>query len=101
MVHLPLSMPLRFEADAPAAHGQVKEQGDSAFQRMSSTSTPTAPSFDVEILTCPRCGGPRKVISVLSYGPVVRRFLECIRENADAPEAERARPPPGQIAFGW
>lgn len=58
-------------------------------------------AYDVEILTCPRCGRPRKVISVLSYGPVVPRFLEYIRENADAPEAERARPPPEQIAFGW
>lgn len=37
---------------------------------------------------------------MLSYGPVVRRFLECIRDNADAPVAAKARPPPEQVALG-
>jgi hypothetical protein len=35
-------------------------------------------AFGHELLTCDRCGGERNVISTLTHGPVVEKFLHCL-----------------------
>lgn len=58
-------------------------------------------SFGHELLTCKNFGGDRKVISTLSWEPVVSKFLACIRIEPGESDAMPARPPPEQMAWGW
>jgi hypothetical protein len=58
-------------------------------------------SFGHELLTCGQCGGERKVISTLTWAPVVAKFLECIGVDVGDCETKPARPPPVQEAWGW
>ena len=58
-------------------------------------------SFGVDLLTCDRCGGKRKVIATLSWAPVVAKFLACVGVESSGVEVKPARPPPEQEVLGW
>jgi hypothetical protein len=46
-------------------------------------------------ITCPYCGGKRKLIALLTDGAVVRRILEHLGLPTAAPTLAPARSPPG------
>ena len=50
--------------------------------------------FELEVLICPHCGGPRKVLAFLIDSKVVRRILEHLDLPTDPPTIAAARPPP-------
>ena len=56
--------------------------------------------FAIDALTCPRCGGPRKLIALLTDGLVVRRILEHLRLPTEPLPLAPARAPPDP-AFDW
>ncbi|MEX1362826.1 MAG: transposase, partial [Nannocystaceae bacterium] len=56
--------------------------------------------FAVDVLECPRCRGPMKIIAEITDPKAIRRFLAALDLPTEAPRIERARPPP-QVDFGW
>jgi hypothetical protein len=58
-----------------------------------------SPSLTVDVLECPRCRGPMKIIAEITDPKVIKRFLAALNLPTEAPEIERARPPP-QMDFG-
>ena len=56
--------------------------------------------FAIDALTCPRCGGPRKLIALLTDGLVVRQILSHLRLPTEPPPLAPARAPP-EPAFDW
>jgi hypothetical protein len=56
--------------------------------------------FAIDALTCPYCGGPRRLIALLSDGPVVRKILECLNLPTEPLPLAPARAPP-EPAFAW
>jgi len=50
--------------------------------------------FEIDVLTCPWCGGKRKLIALLTDGKVVRRILEHLGLPTAAPALAPARSPP-------
>ena len=56
--------------------------------------------FAIDALTCPWCGGPRKLIALLTDGLVVRRILEHLRLPTEPLPLAPARAPPDP-AFDW
>jgi hypothetical protein len=62
-------------------------------------SAPAGPSsfkrvFEIDVLTCPWCGGRRKLIALITAGSVVRRILEHLGLPTNAPVPAPARSPP-------
>jgi hypothetical protein len=51
-------------------------------------------AFEIDVLTCPWCGGKRKLIALLTDGKVVRRILEHLGLPVTAPVLAPARSPP-------
>ncbi len=56
--------------------------------------------FAIDALTCPYCGGPRRLIALLTDGLVVRKILQHLNLPTDPPPLAPARPPP-EPAFAW
>jgi hypothetical protein len=54
--------------------------------------------FRVEVLVCPRCGGPRKVLELLTDPAVLERILRHLGLPTEPPAIAAARPPP-QLAL--
>jgi hypothetical protein len=50
--------------------------------------------FEIDVLTCPWCGGRRKLIALLTDGQVVRRILEHLGLPTATPALAPARAPP-------
>jgi len=50
--------------------------------------------FEIDVLTCPWCGGKRKLIALITDGTVVRRILEHLGLPTAAPTLAPARAPP-------
>jgi hypothetical protein len=50
--------------------------------------------FRHELLVCPRCHGPRKVLTFLTDPLVIRKILLCLGLPAEAPAIAPARAPP-------
>ena len=50
--------------------------------------------FEIDVLTCPFCGGKRKLIALVTDGKVVRRILEHLGLPTTAPTLAPARSPP-------
>jgi len=46
--------------------------------------------FEVDALSCPRCGGKMRILSVITDADVARRILECLALPTRAPPIERA-----------
>jgi hypothetical protein len=57
-------------------------------------------AHEIDILICPRCGGPRELISTITDGPIARRILEHLGLGADPPRLAPARSPT-EPAFDW
>ncbi len=56
--------------------------------------------FAVDVLECPVCRGQMKIIAEITEPKVIKKFLAALDLPTEAPEIERARPPP-QVEFGW
>ena len=50
--------------------------------------------FEIDVLTCPWCGGKRKLVALLTDGKVVRAILEHLGLPNAAPTLAPARAPP-------
>ena len=50
--------------------------------------------FEIDALSCPCCGGRRKLIALLTDGAVVRKILEHLGLPTTAPSLAPARAPP-------
>ena len=48
-------------------------------------------SFAVDVLTCPHCGGRRKLIALLTDGLVVRKILDHLGLPTEPPNLAPAR----------
>ena len=58
--------------------------------------------FAIEIFTCPRCGGSRRLLAAIQDPLSIERVLRAMGLPCDAPELAEARAPPGgeQGGFG-
>ena len=56
--------------------------------------------FAIDVLTCPHCGGPRKLVALINDGPVVKKILEHLGLPTEPPELAPARAPP-EPDFAW
>jgi hypothetical protein len=50
--------------------------------------------FSLDVLECPVCQGPMKIIAEITQPEVIKRFLAALDLPTEHPEVERARPPP-------
>jgi hypothetical protein len=50
--------------------------------------------FSLDVLECPVCQGPMKIIAEITQPEVIERFLAALDLPTKHPEIERARPPP-------
>ena len=50
--------------------------------------------FDIDIQTCPKCGGQIKIISSILNPQVIKKILIHMGENAKVPELAPLRGPP-------
>jgi len=56
--------------------------------------------FAAQVLVCPFCGGPRRIIATIEKGPVATQILRCLGLPTEAPPRAAARgPPQGEFAF--
>jgi hypothetical protein len=51
-------------------------------------------AFAIEVLDCPRCHQPMRLIATIEDPAVVRKILNHLGLSTEVPEAEPARPPP-------
>ena len=51
-------------------------------------------AFEVDVLTCPRCGGRLRLIALIEASAVARRILTHLALPADVPPSALARAPP-------
>jgi hypothetical protein len=56
--------------------------------------------FAIDVLTCPHCGGARRLIAMITDGDVVRRILEHLELPCAPPEIASARAPP-ELELAW
>ncbi len=56
--------------------------------------------FAVDVLTCPHCGGARRLIAMITHGLVVRRILDHLELPSSPPAIAPARAPP-EPEFAW
>jgi len=54
--------------------------------------------FGNDVLVCPFCQGPRRLLAFLTDPPVVRKILAHLGLPTEAPMLAQARPPPAQRA---
>ena len=51
--------------------------------------------FDIDIQTCPECGGQIKIISSIHNSQIIKKILTHLGENSTVPELSPPRGPPG------
>ena len=56
--------------------------------------------FMIDVLTCPHCQGPRRLLAAIFDPDAITKVLESLGLPRDPPEITPARPPP-QTDFGW
>ena len=56
--------------------------------------------FAIDVLTCPHCDGPRKLIALINDGLVVRKILAHLGLSTEPPPLAPARAPP-EPEFVW
>jgi hypothetical protein len=78
------------ELSAPAPH--PSPGGPSAYRLP--WAVLLARTFAVDVLTCPRCGAPRRLIAVITEPRVIRSILERLGLPPEPPPRSAARPPP-------
>ena len=63
--------------------------------------------FLIEVLVCPRCGGPRRLLAAIQDPESIRKVLGSLGLSAEVPELAAARSPPRQVELefegsrGW
>lgn len=55
--------------------------------------------FRIDVLSCDRCGGRRKVLTFLTDPAVIERILLHLGLPTELPEVAGARSPPGEFGF--
>lgn len=50
--------------------------------------------WEVDVLECPKCGGPMKIVAAVTSPDGIRGILRSLGKPTRAPEHARARPPP-------
>lgn len=50
-------------------------------------------SFDLDVLECPTCHGPLRVLGEVTEPTMVKLVLECLAMPTEAPRAAKARDP--------
>jgi hypothetical protein len=63
-------------------------------------------AFGVDVLTCPRCGGTRRLLAAIQDPDSIERVLRAMGLSSDVPELAPARAPPGgselqSLQLGW
>lgn len=53
-------------------------------------------TFDVDVLTCPWCAGPRKLIALIQKPEAIRKILEHLGLPSQPPGISPPRPPPAR-----
>ena len=56
--------------------------------------------FALDVLVCPHCSGPRKLIALLTDGLVVRKILAHLGLPTEPPALAPARAPP-ELQLAW
>ena len=56
--------------------------------------------FLVDVLTCPHCQGPRRLLAAIFDPDSIARILTNLALPTEPPTIDPARPPP-QTAFDW
>jgi Putative transposase/Transposase zinc-binding domain len=56
--------------------------------------------FLVNVLTCPHCGGPRRLLAAVFDPQAIESILRCLSLPTQAPVIAAARPPP-QLRLPW
>ena len=54
-------------------------------------------TFGFEVLECPRCGGPLRLLAQIEHASTVERILRHLGLPTDPPEPRPARAPPQLI----
>ena len=57
--------------------------------------------FLIDVLTCDRCGGPRKLLACITEQQIIRKILTHLGLPSDPPSRAAARSPPGRLAGAW
>ena len=62
--------------------------------------------FGVDVLTCPRCGGARRLLAAIQDPDSIERVLRAMGLSVDMPELAPARAPHGgselqSLQLGW
>ena len=52
-------------------------------------------TFEIDVLTCPRCGGRLRLVALIEQASVVQRILRHLGPLTEVPEPRPARAPPG------
>jgi len=55
--------------------------------------------FKLDLLVCPSCQGPRRVIAVITQVDVIEKILCCLGLPTEPPVIQQARPPPEEFLF--
>jgi hypothetical protein len=58
-------------------------------------------AFGVDVLTCPRCGGARRLLAAIQDPDSIERVLRAMKLPFAAPELAPARAPPGGSEQEW
>ena len=63
-------------------------------------------AFGVDVLTCPRCGGKRRLLAAIQDPDSIERVLRAMGQSFEVPELIPARAPPGgselqSLQLGW
>ena len=58
-------------------------------------------AFGVDVLTCPRCGRKRRVMTAIQGPDSIERVLRAMGLSFDVPELAPARAPPGGEQEVW
>jgi hypothetical protein len=57
-------------------------------------------TFKVDVFSCPKCGGRRRVLASLTEGAVLHRILRHLHLPATPPPLAPARGPPQEALWG-
>ena len=53
--------------------------------------------FKLEVLVCPHCQGPCRVIAMITQADVIEKILHCLGLPPEPPMIQQARPPPAEF----
>ncbi len=91
---------LASSTDSGATPGSTTAHRNPARIRRSTWAELLRRVFAIDVLTCPRCGGVRRLIAMITDGLLVRRILEHFQLPSSPPACAQARAPP-EPEFAW